>query len=146
MLNIRWSEPTRHLPPRWLSIISYHQALVEHLFLLYLILFYFETYVSRFPDEYVEETSLQILLLQKKRHIFRELNSMSKGNYLHNKVFFFASLLFFMRIAVSIVIVISTCVVFLRVKWNLARSFGKTYCARKCKKKNGYRQVISEAL
>jgi len=81
-----------------------------------------------------------------------------------------------MRIAVPIVIVISTRVVFLRVwrhllhfstntgtrkinggrkfseikvqktsvlmfviYWNLARSFGKTYCARKCKK-NGYRQ------
>jgi len=68
MLNIRWSEPTRHLPPRWLSIISYHQALVEHLFLLYLILFYFKTYVPGFPVV-VEETSLQILQLPKKRHV-----------------------------------------------------------------------------
>ena len=38
------------------------------LFISIMFYLYFETYVQGFPEEYVEETSLQILQLPKERH------------------------------------------------------------------------------
>ena len=94
LLDIRWLQPTQRHASRWLSIISYptrvrgiivnyrmihENKCISYLFLIYFIFFYFETYVQGFPEEYVEETSLQILQLPKERH-FSWVKSMRKGN------------------------------------------------------------------
>ena len=80
-MGTRWLQQTRRHASRWLSIIWYQtrapgiivnyqmiheNKYISYLFLFYLILFYFETYVQGLA----EETSLQILQLQKKETHF----------------------------------------------------------------------------